>query len=204
MKIAGRIIWRLVFLAIFGGILYAIGLVNWSEVEKSFRIDRADVRVEVQDDGSLHVTEQLTYDFTGNFSGAFRDIPLAAGVTARNVRGERGGGGLRAGRRDRLGLVRPAGDLRRRAAHNHGAGRRADEGLPRRVALRGGFRGARLSARLRRHGSCRGLRRRDLRAVGGVGEPVGVLRSTTFTRRSRLRMATSSPRAPGFARGGWA
>ncbi|MDX6588050.1 MAG: hypothetical protein QOI31_2523 [Solirubrobacterales bacterium] len=85
MKIAGRIIWRLVFLAIFGAILYAIGLVNWSEAAKSFRVDHADVRVEVQDDGSLHVTEQLTFDFTGNFSGAFRDIPLAAGVQARNV-----------------------------------------------------------------------------------------------------------------------
>ena len=147
MKIAGRIIWRLVFLAIFGGILYAIGLVNWSEVEKSFRIDRADVRVEVQDDGSLHVTEQLTFDFTGNFSGAYRDIPLAAGVKARERRGERGGGGVRAGRRDRLGLVRPAGHVRRRAAHDHRAGRRADEGLPRRVALRGGLGGARLPGR---------------------------------------------------------
>ena len=66
MKIAGRVIWRLVFLAIFGGILYAIGLVNWSEVERNFRVDQADVRVEVQDDGSLHVTEQLTFDFTGS------------------------------------------------------------------------------------------------------------------------------------------
>ena len=85
VKIAGRIIWRLVFLAIFGGILYAIGLVNWSEVEQSFRVDRADVRVEVQDDGSLHVTEQLTFDFTGNFSGAFRDIPLAEPASRRGT-----------------------------------------------------------------------------------------------------------------------
>ena len=35
-----RILWRLVFLAIFGGILYAIGLVNWSEAERSFRVDK--------------------------------------------------------------------------------------------------------------------------------------------------------------------
>ncbi len=85
MRIASRIVWRLVLLAIFGGILYAIGLVNWSEVERSFRIDEADVLVEVQDDGSLHVTEQLTFDFTGYFSGAYRDIPLAEGARARNV-----------------------------------------------------------------------------------------------------------------------
>ncbi len=85
MKLAPRIIWRLVFLAIFGGILYAISLVNWGELEKSFRVDRADVRVELQDDASLHVTERLTYDFSGDFSGAFRDIPLAEGVTAQNI-----------------------------------------------------------------------------------------------------------------------
>ncbi len=91
MKIAGRVIWRLVFLAIFGGILYAIGLVNWSEVERNFRVDDADVRVEVQDDGSLHVTEQLTFDFTGIFSGAYRDIPLAEGVKASNVVVSEGG-----------------------------------------------------------------------------------------------------------------
>ena len=85
MKLGRRILWRLFFLAIFGAILYAIGLVRWSEVERNFRIQEADVRVVVQDDGSLHVTEQLTYDFDGYFSGAYRDIPLAAGVKAHNV-----------------------------------------------------------------------------------------------------------------------
>jgi hypothetical protein len=93
VKIAGRIIWRLVFLAIFGAILYALGLVNWSEVERSFRVESADVRVEVQDDASLRVTEQLTFDFDG----------------------------VRARRRDWARLVRPARDVRRRAAHHHGA-----------------------------------------------------------------------------------
>ena len=86
-----RVVWRLVFLAIFGGILYAIGLVNWSQVERNFRVDHADVRVEVQDDGSLHVTEELTFDFTGYFSGAYRDIPLAEGVRATNVVVSEGG-----------------------------------------------------------------------------------------------------------------
>jgi uncharacterized membrane protein len=89
--VAKRIVWRLVFLAIFGVILYGIGLVNWSEVERSFRVDRADVRVEVQDDGSLHVTEELTFDFSGYFSGAYRDVPLAEGVKAKNVVVSEGG-----------------------------------------------------------------------------------------------------------------
>ncbi|MEJ7876532.1 MAG: DUF2207 domain-containing protein [Solirubrobacterales bacterium] len=86
MSVAWRILVRLVFLAAFGGILYAIGLVNWGEAEKSFRIDTAEVRIELRDDASLHVTERLSFDFSGDFSGAYRDIPLAEGVVARNVR----------------------------------------------------------------------------------------------------------------------
>jgi uncharacterized membrane protein len=85
VSIVKPIVWRLVFLAIFGGILYAIGLVNWSEVEKNYRIDKADIQVQLLDDGSLHVTEQLDFDFTGQFTGAYRDIPLADGVKATNV-----------------------------------------------------------------------------------------------------------------------
>ena len=91
MSVVKRIVWRLVFLAAFGALLYAIGLVNWSEVEKSYRINEADVRVEVQDDASLQITERLEFDFTGDFSGAYRDIPLAEGVEARNVQVSEGG-----------------------------------------------------------------------------------------------------------------
>lgn len=80
-----RVVWRLVFLAIFGLILYGINQVNWGEVERSFQVEHADVRVELQNDGSLHVTEALTFDFDGYFSGAYRDVPLAEGVRARNV-----------------------------------------------------------------------------------------------------------------------
>ena len=80
-----RVVIRLVILAIVGGILYGLSQVTFSSAPKHFRIENADVRVEVQPDASLHVTEQLEYHFTGDFSGAYRDIPLAAGVTARNV-----------------------------------------------------------------------------------------------------------------------
>lgn len=103
MKIAGRIAWRLAFLAALGGALYAIGLINWGEVEKSFRVDRADVRVELRDDASLRVTEKLTFDFSGDFTGAYRDIPLAEGVTARNVRVSEAGKAYRPGGATGLG-----------------------------------------------------------------------------------------------------
>lgn len=41
----------------------------------------SDVTIEVEPDGSLLVTERLTYDFDGSFSGAYRDIPLYGGET---------------------------------------------------------------------------------------------------------------------------
>ena len=46
---------------------------------KSYHIAGADVEIVVEDDGSLLVTEYLTYDFDGSFTGAYRDIPLRSG-----------------------------------------------------------------------------------------------------------------------------
>ena len=80
-----RILVRLVILAIAGGILYGLSQVTLSSQPKHFRIEHADVRVEVQPDAGLHVTEELEFNFSGDFSGAYRDIPLAEGVQARNV-----------------------------------------------------------------------------------------------------------------------
>ena len=51
----------------------------------------ADVEVEVQSDGSVLVTEHLTYDFDGSFSGAFREIPLGAGETMTDIQVLEGG-----------------------------------------------------------------------------------------------------------------
>lgn len=48
---------------------------------KSFHIAEADVTIEVLPDGSLLVTEKLTFDFDGSFSGAYRDIPLSGDET---------------------------------------------------------------------------------------------------------------------------
>ena len=43
---------------------------------KSYHIAEADVTIDVADDGSLLITERLTFDFDGSFSGAYRDILL--------------------------------------------------------------------------------------------------------------------------------
>jgi uncharacterized membrane protein len=46
---------------------------------KSFELPGAQVDLAVQPDGSVLVTEQITFDFDGSFSGAYREIPLRAG-----------------------------------------------------------------------------------------------------------------------------
>ena len=60
---------------------------------KSFTLPAADVVVQVGSDGSLIVDEVIAFDFAGDFSGAFREIPLRDGRDARP------GGGLGGGRR---------------------------------------------------------------------------------------------------------
>jgi uncharacterized membrane protein len=52
---------------------------------KSFWMSNADVDIVIHDDGSLAVTETLTYDFDGDFSGAYRDIPLRPGEAITDV-----------------------------------------------------------------------------------------------------------------------
>jgi hypothetical protein len=41
--------------------------------------------VQIQPDGSLLVREQITFDFSGDFSGAYRDIPLRPGESIDDV-----------------------------------------------------------------------------------------------------------------------
>ncbi|MDH3463508.1 MAG: DUF2207 domain-containing protein, partial [Acidimicrobiia bacterium] len=52
---------------------------------KSYWLDHADVDVTINPDGSLLVVETLTFDFSGQFSGAYRDIPLGSGVSIGNI-----------------------------------------------------------------------------------------------------------------------
>src|SRR5688500_16289015 len=43
---------------------------------KEYTLPEAHITARVLPDGSVRVTEQLTYDFSGPFSGAYREIPL--------------------------------------------------------------------------------------------------------------------------------
>jgi uncharacterized membrane protein YgcG len=101
--VAKAVLIRVVILAIVGGALYGLSQVTLSSQPKHFRIEHADVRVEVQPDASLHVTERLEFNFSGDFSGAFRDIPLAEGVRAHNVQVSEDGEAYRPGGNTALG-----------------------------------------------------------------------------------------------------
>ncbi|MGB7860828.1 MAG: DUF2207 domain-containing protein, partial [Acidimicrobiia bacterium] len=52
---------------------------------KSFTMAGADVTLVVNHDGSVDVTEFLTYSFDGSFSGAYRDIDLRHGESVEVV-----------------------------------------------------------------------------------------------------------------------
>src|SRR5215213_11656120 len=53
--------------------------------DKSFSLPRADVVASVQPDGSVLVTENITYDFSGSFEGGYREIPLKDGMSVTDV-----------------------------------------------------------------------------------------------------------------------
>ena len=60
----------------------------WAE---GYSLPAADVEVVVQGDGSLRVTEQITYDFSGSFSGGYREIPLRPGESIDEIAVSEGG-----------------------------------------------------------------------------------------------------------------
>ena len=53
--------------------------------DKVFELPRAVVVADVQSDGSVVVTEKITYDFTGSFEGGYREIPLKDGMSVDDV-----------------------------------------------------------------------------------------------------------------------
>ena len=55
--------------------------------EKEYEIADPDVAVRLQEDGSLIVRESLPFDFTGDFTGAYRDVPLVGGARITPVAG---------------------------------------------------------------------------------------------------------------------
>jgi len=52
---------------------------------KSFELSSAKVVADVQPNGSVVVTENITYDFTGSFEGGYREIPLKDGMSVSDV-----------------------------------------------------------------------------------------------------------------------
>ncbi|MFN8112192.1 MAG: DUF2207 domain-containing protein [Solirubrobacterales bacterium] len=78
MKFVLRLIGALV---IIGVVAVAMAIApSIPSAEKEYEIADPDVSVRLQEDGSLLVRESLPFDFTGKFSGAYRDIPLEPGV----------------------------------------------------------------------------------------------------------------------------
>ena len=53
--------------------------------DKSFELPRAKVVADVQPDGSVLVTEEITYLFSGSFEGGYREIPLKEGMSVSDV-----------------------------------------------------------------------------------------------------------------------
>ncbi len=97
-----RLIGALLIIAVVAAASAVIPAVPTSE--KEYEITDAGVSVRLQDDGSLLVHEALPFDFTGSFSGAYRDIPVLDGVQLSDfgVR-EAGSGRYRPGGNTALG-----------------------------------------------------------------------------------------------------
>ncbi|MGZ8754350.1 MAG: DUF2207 domain-containing protein, partial [Acidimicrobiia bacterium] len=76
---------------------------------KSFNLTNADVQIVVEPDGSVLVTEYITYDFDDLFTGAWRDIPLRAGEDIVDVQVGEAGAPYRPGAPTELGSQGEAG-----------------------------------------------------------------------------------------------
>ena len=73
-------------LFIVGGILVALAaLVVPPAFAKDYHISAARVEVEVGPDGTVEVTEHISFDFNGSFEGAYRDIPIRTGEQVLDV-----------------------------------------------------------------------------------------------------------------------
>ena len=54
-------------------LLLAFSLPAWA---RSLRVAKFATTIHVEEDGSAHVNEQITYTFTGQYQGVYRDIPV--------------------------------------------------------------------------------------------------------------------------------
>jgi hypothetical protein len=70
---------------------------------KSFSLPQADVDVAVRPDGSLDVAEHITFFFSGQFTGAYREIPVRNGESLEGAYVAEGGKRYRPGASAELG-----------------------------------------------------------------------------------------------------
>jgi uncharacterized membrane protein len=110
---------RLVWLALLA--FAVLALPSPAFADKSYSVAQAFVTVTLSPDGEVLVREDLTFEYTGFFTGAYRDIPLAKDVQVRDVRVDEGateytpGGNTALGSSDaagRFGFVRLPQGLR--------------------------------------------------------------------------------------------
>ena len=73
---------RFVFIKIIAVLLLCLPA---SGLAKTYAIEKIAVDAEVASDGALHVSEEITYRFSGKFSFANREIPLAAGERISDI-----------------------------------------------------------------------------------------------------------------------
>ena len=92
---------------------YGDGQGNVEGTGKFYRLTHAQVDGTLGSDGALTVSERITFEFHGNFSGAYRDIPLADDQTFENIGVREGAHRLRLRRQHRARRLRPARHLRR-------------------------------------------------------------------------------------------
>nr|MBA2523089.1 DUF2207 domain-containing protein [Solirubrobacterales bacterium] len=84
------------------GILLAV-IPSAPNSDKEYEITDAEVTIELQRDGSLLVHERLPFDFTGSFTGAYRDIPVNGPAEIKNISVFSGGRRYQPGANTELG-----------------------------------------------------------------------------------------------------
>jgi uncharacterized membrane protein len=76
---------RLMLALVFAVLVVGLFLAPAEAQAKSFTLPKADVVADVQPDGSVVITENITYDFSGSFEGGYREIPLKDGMSVSDV-----------------------------------------------------------------------------------------------------------------------
>ena len=76
---------RLMLALIFAILVMGLFLAPAEAQAKSFTLPNADVVADVQSDGSVVITENITYDFSGSFEGGYREILLKDGMSVSDV-----------------------------------------------------------------------------------------------------------------------